>query len=212
ELSEEEIHERLFTPAAALPEGVERIPLKTVHINKCPVVVPLSTLTDAAAKRWHIDVEQGERYRRQLLAAPGLPNKIRNVHQKVQFDPITDPDQALYSGGFFTRDDRKRMDQILTTDPASLAQFPLVFDDSRLPEMLFRYRARNWPQLLTAEEQQRWQEFRRSRLLDRDGGGSITLDEFLAKLDSLEADSQLSAERQALIAQLLAWAEQIAPD
>ncbi|MBT2970108.1 MAG: exodeoxyribonuclease I [gamma proteobacterium symbiont of Ctena orbiculata] len=211
-LSEDEMHERLFTPAAALPEGVERIPLKTVHINKCPVVVPLSTLTDAAAKRWHIDVEQGERYRRQLLAAPGLPNKIRNVHQKVQFDPITDPDQALYSGGFFTRDDRKRMDQILTTDPASLAQFPLVFDDSRLPEMLFRYRARNWPQLLTAEEQQRWQEFRRSRLLDRDGGGSITLDEFLAKLDSLEADSQLSAERQALIAQLLAWAEQIAPD
>ncbi|MEW8428504.1 MAG: exodeoxyribonuclease I [gamma proteobacterium symbiont of Ctena orbiculata] len=212
ELSEEEIHERLFTPAAALPEGVERIPLKTVHINKCPVVVPLSTLTDAAAKRWHIDVEQGEGYRRQLLAVPGLSKKIRSVHQKVQFDPVTDPDQALYSGGFFTRDDRKRMDQIIATDPASLAHFPLVFDDGRLPEMLFRYRARNWPELLSEEEQQRWLEYRKARLLDADGGGSITLGEYLAKLDSLETDQQLDVDRQALIAQLLAWAEQIAPE
>lgn len=212
ELSEEQVHERLFTPVTALPEGVERIPLKTVHINKCPVVVPLSTMTNAAAMRWEIDIEKGERYRRQLLAEPDLPGKIRKVQQLAQFEPITDPDQALYSGGFFSRDDRRRMEQILATEPASLAQFPLVFDDSRLPEMLFRYRARNWPQLLTADEQQRWREFRRSRLLESDGGGSINLDEYLAKLDSLEADPQLKPEWRELIPQLLAWAEKIAPD
>ncbi|MES9968747.1 MAG: exodeoxyribonuclease I [Candidatus Thiodiazotropha sp.] len=211
ELSEETLHERLFTPAADLPEGVERIPLKTVHINKCPAVVPLSTLTPEAAERWQIDVKRGEAYRQQLLADSSFLEKIANVHRRTDFEPVTDPDQALYSGGFFSRDDRQRMDAILATEPASLAQFPLVFDDARLPEMLFRYRARNWPESLSAEEFQRWQEFRESRLLDIDGGGSITLDEYLAKLDSLEADPETTPERSNLISQLLAWAEQIAP-
>jgi exodeoxyribonuclease-1 len=213
ELPEETLHERLFTPTAELPEGIDRIPLKTVHINKCPVLVPLSTLTDEAARRWEIDVGQGERHRRRLLAEPALAGKIEKVHQIDRFDSISDPDLALYSGGFFSRDDRRRMDEIISSDPASLAGFPLVFDDSRLPEMLFRYRARNWPELLsTREERSRWEEYRGSRLLDSDGGGSITLDEYLAKLDSLETDPQLSPEKKALIPQLLAWAERIAPD
>jgi exodeoxyribonuclease-1 len=211
ELSEEMLYERLFTPTADLPEGIERLPLKTVHINKCPVVVPLSTLTEEAAQRWRIDAKQGEVYRQKLLAEATFINKIASIHKTREFEPITDPDQALYSGGFFSRDDRQRMDALLATEPASLAQFPLVFDDARLPEMVFRYRARNWPELLTEEERQRWQEFRQARLLDVDGGGSITLDDYLAKLDDLEADPQLSPEKRALIDPLLAWAEQIAP-
>jgi exodeoxyribonuclease-1 len=211
ELSEEALHERLFTPTADLPEGVERIPLKTVHINKCPVVAPLSTLTDEAAARWRLDVKQGEIYRQKLLAEPAFINKIATIHQANAFEPISDPDQALYSGGFFSRDDRQRMDAILATEPASLARFPLVFDDARLPEMVFRYRARNWPELLSEEDRQRWQEFREARLLDADGGGSITLDEYLAKLDKLEADPALSPEKQDLIPQLLRWAERVTP-
>ncbi|MES9943763.1 MAG: exodeoxyribonuclease I [Candidatus Thiodiazotropha sp.] len=211
ELSEEVLHERLFTPTADLPEGVERLPLKTVHINKCPVVVPLSTLTEEAAQRWCIDVKQGEVYRQKLLADAAFINKVASIHKAKEFEPISDPDQALYSGGFFSRDDRQRMDALIATEPASLVQFPLVFDDARLPEMVFRYRARNWPDLLTEEERQRWQEFREARLMEADGGGTITLDEYLAKLDDLEADPLLSPEKRALIGPLLAWAEQIAP-
>ncbi|MCU7876063.1 MAG: exodeoxyribonuclease I [Candidatus Thiodiazotropha sp. (ex Lucinoma borealis)] len=211
-LSVDEINHRLFTPTADLPEGIQRVPLKTIHINKCPVVVPLNTLTAEAADRWSINVQQGETYRQQLLTRTEVFNRIGLAHQKRTFDPISDPDQALYSGGFFSREDRRRMDEIISSDPAVLAGFPLLFDDARLPEMLFRYRARNWPDSLTAEEQERWHEFRHSRLLEPDGGGSITLDDYLTTLDSLEADPQLPVEKQALIPQLLAWAEQIAPE
>ncbi|MCU7920150.1 MAG: exodeoxyribonuclease I [Candidatus Thiodiazotropha sp. (ex Epidulcina cf. delphinae)] len=211
-LSVDEIHARLFTPKAELPEGVERIPLKTVHINKCPVVVPMNTLTGEAAERWAIDVRQGEGYRRQLLADSAVTQKLEQAHQMSAFDPVSDPDQALYSGGFFSREDRRRMDEIIASDPPVLADFPLVFDDARLPEMLFRYRARNWPDTLTPDERERWHEYRQSRLLDADGGGSITLDDYLAILDRLEGDSQLPPEKRALIPKLLAWAEQIAPE
>ncbi|MEJ2608693.1 MAG: exodeoxyribonuclease I [Candidatus Thiodiazotropha sp.] len=210
-LSSEQIRERLYTPSSDLPEGSERIPLKTVHINKCPVVVPLNTLTPEAAERWAIDIVQGEVFRNKLLNQMDFIKKIEEVHGQRQFEAVSDPDLAIYSGGFFSRDDRLRMDQIIQTDPSKLADFPLVFDDPRLPEMLFRYRARNWPDLLNDKELQRWEEFRQSRLLDADGGGSIFLDEYLQILDNLEADSLLAPEKKALIPQLLAWAEQVAP-
>jgi exodeoxyribonuclease-1 len=212
ELDEEEIHRRLFTPSAELPQGVARIPLKTVHLNKCPVVVPMNTLTPEAAERWSIDVAQGDRHREQLMAHAGVVQKLEAVHRRSEFEPVSDPDQALYSGGFFSRDDRQRMQRILATPPGELGSFPLVFDDDRLPEMLFRYRARNWPDSLDAEERARWEEFRQARLLEPDGGASITLDDYLTTLDQLEADPQTPPEKLPLIAQLLAWAEEIAPE
>jgi exodeoxyribonuclease-1 len=212
ELDSEEIHRRLFTPSSELEEGTERIPLKTVHLNKCPVVVPMNTLTDEAAERWSIDVAAGERHRRMILAQAGLAQKLQAVYRATEFDPVSDPDLALYSGDFFSRDDRRRMDRIVQSEPAALHDFPLVFDDPRLPEMLFRYRARNWPETLDEEEQARWAEYRSSRLSESDGGASITLDTYLATLDRLEADPQLPPEKRSLIPQLLAWAEQIAPE
>jgi exodeoxyribonuclease-1 len=212
ELSDEAIHERLFTPSAELPEGVERIPLKTVHLNKCPVVVPINTLNPEAAERWSIDVAAGERHRQLLLAQPDLERKLQTIHQMSAFEPVTDPDQSLYSGGFFSRDDRRRMERILQTESTALHDFPAVFDDPRLPEMLFRYRARNWPESLDQAERERWQEYRRARLLEPDGGGSITLDDYLATLDRLESDPQLPPDKRELIPQLLAWAEKISPE
>ena len=210
-MTADEIHQRLFTPTADLPPGVERIPLKTVHVNKCPVVVPMNTLTAEAAERWQIDTDACEGHRQQLLADKGVVEKIEAVHKMTQFEPISDPDLALYSGGFFSRDDRQRMDRILQSDPVELQTFPQVFDDRRLPEMLFRYRARNWPASLQPDELERWEEYRHARLLETEGGGSITLDEYLMTLDRLEADPQLSSEKRALIPHLLAWAEQVAP-
>ena len=211
-LSVEENHERLFTPTAELPQGVARIPLKTVHLNKAPVVVPLNTLTPEAAGRWSIDVGACERHRQVLLAAEDLEAKLKSVHERTEFEPLTDPDQALYSGGFFSRDDRRRMERILQADPGALHDFPPVFDDARLPEMLFRYRARNWPETLDQAERERWEAYRQSRLFEKDAGGSITLDVYLETLDRMEADPALPAQKRALIPQLLAWAEQIAQE
>jgi exodeoxyribonuclease-1 len=210
-LTVDELRERLFTPKEQLPDGVDRLPLKTIHINKCPVVVPLNTLTSAAADRWQIDSAQGERYRSRLVQQHGFLQKIEQVHGHRDFESITDPDLALYAGGFFSREDRQRMDQIIKADPSELADFPLLFDDPRLPEMLFRYRARNWPETLNEEEHQHWDEYRRERLLEEEGGGSIVLEDYLQVLDQLETDPQLNPEKRALIPQLLAWAERVAP-
>ncbi|MET0066172.1 MAG: exodeoxyribonuclease I [Candidatus Thiodiazotropha sp.] len=210
ELSEEQLHTRLFTSLAELPEEQRRLPVKTVHINKCPVVVPMNTLTPEAAERWALDVEQGARHREQILLQQEFVRKVEAVHRSNEFEPVTDPDQAIYAGGFFSRDDRQRMERILSCSPAELAQFPLLFDDPRLPEMLFRYRARNWPESLSDAEREQWEEYRLARLTQPDGGGSLTLDEYLQILDRLEMDPGLQESRRALIPELLDWAERIA--
>src|SRR5690606_23803044 len=69
ELSADEIKARVFTAAADLDEGVERIPLKAVHINRCPVVATAKLLDSAAAARLCIDIAAGDQHRLRLKDA-----------------------------------------------------------------------------------------------------------------------------------------------
>src|SRR3546814_11358957 len=51
---------------------------------------------------------------------------------------------------------------VCSSDLLGTRAFP--FRDPRYPELLFRYRARNWPETLDADEHMRWQNFRQARL------------------------------------------------
>ncbi|MEW8044450.1 MAG: exodeoxyribonuclease I [Candidatus Sedimenticola endophacoides] len=205
DLTAEQIAERLFTPRSQLPEGVEPIALKTVHLNKCPVVVPLSTLTDEAALRWGIDTERGWRHQALLTGFVGLDQKIRAVFSGREFPPQSDPDLALYGGGFFGSRDRRGMEQIRRSEPGQLASREVAFDDARLPEMLFRYRARNWPQSLSEPERARWDAYRRGRLCREDGGASITLEEYRRQLAELAVEPGLGARERDILSALADW-------
>jgi len=114
---------RLYTPARELPEGVARIPLKQIHINKCPVVVPMKTMDDAAAQRLNIDVEQCQQHREIILQhIDEFAAKTTAIFQQSDFPETSDPDSQLYSGGFFNRDDTQRIDTIRNTPASELAE------------------------------------------------------------------------------------------
>ena len=204
-LGEEELRSRLFTPREQLPEGDERLPVKTVHLNKSPVIVPLNTLTEQAAAEWGIDVVAGEHHRKKLEAADAWLSSVAAVHGARVFDPISDPDLALYGGGFFSHDDRRRMERVRNTPPTELPQLQLAFDDARLPEMLFRYRARNWPETLNGDERNRWDAFRRDRLTRKDGGASITLDQYRARLARLMVEPGMGHAQREILSELADW-------
>ena len=186
DLSVEEIRRRLFTPAADLPEGMERIPLKTIHVNRAPMLAPMKTLTPAAAARWRIDPDQAaERARWVFDAAGEIERRVRAVHQAGDVRAATDPELMLYSGGFFSDRDRRAMDAVRRLSPQALAAEPPAFEDWRLPLMLLRYRARNWPDTLTPEEHEEWDAYRLARLTEPEAGGSIQIDQFEARLAEL---------------------------
>jgi exodeoxyribonuclease-1 len=191
-LNAEEIRRRLFTARADLPEDISRIPLKTVHVNKCPVAVPLSVLRPQDLARWAIDLQICKRNAAKLAASAGLAEKLREVFAQA-FEPENDPDFMLYSGGFFGPGDKRVMDKIRATAPERLAELRPGFADARLPEMYFRYRARNYPQTLNEHERQRWQTFCVKRLTDRSAGAGIVLEDYRQLLDALETQSSHGA-------------------
>lgn len=164
QLTEEEIRHRLFTPRDQLEEGETRIPLKVLHYNRCPVVTSPAVLSAERAQQFDIDLELCKQHWNLLQANSGLIRKIQNIYRTEQPVPESDPDYMIYSGGFFNDKDKELMQIVRATPPAELARLDLPFRDSRLRQMLVRYRARNFPQTLSAEEQQHWQEFRLARL------------------------------------------------
>lgn len=203
----DEIGERLFTRAEDLPEGVDRFHLKTVHINKSPMLAPMNVLTDDAVKRIQIDMQTVEAHRKKIQQAEELPTRIRQAFQKNEFETRNDPELNLY-GGFFGDMDRDRIERIRLAKPDELIGFPQNFDDARLPELLFRYRARNWPETLSEEEQQRWEEYRREKLTNPKAGG-LTIDEFEKKLEELGQREDLSEKQMEVLEELMEWGAMI---
>jgi exodeoxyribonuclease-1 len=208
-LDADEIAQRLFTPRAQLPEGTEPVPLKTVHLNKSPAVMPTNTLTEDAAARWGIDVGQGEVYLNRIKSAAGLEQKIRKVLGSRQFDPVRDPDRSLYGGGFFSDGDRRSIQAVRETDPKALVDLVPAFQDTRLPEMLFRYRARNWPETLSHVERSRWEAFRRERLTDPAFDAGITVDEYRRRLAKMMVDPNMTDRDREILSELADWPGQL---
>jgi len=211
-LSAEEIRARLYTPTADLPAGVERIPLKVVHVNRSPVVVPLGTLTDSAREEWALDAAAEQRHREVLVNTPGLADKIAEVFaDSGAFPPQHDPERDLY-GSFLSDDDRRRCDQVRATSPAALQAAHFDFDAPKLQELLFRYRARNWPDSLNRDERLRWEDYRRERLTEPGAGGSIVLNDYRRTLSRLAIDASMSPQQRQVIDALLDWPAELGLD
>jgi exodeoxyribonuclease-1 len=174
-LDVEEIKQRLYTPRDLLPEGVERIALKSVRSNRCPMLAPVSLLDEAATARMAIDQQRCRRHYDQLKNAGfALVEKLQAVFAPTDRDVSTDPELNLYSGSFLSDADKALCNKVRRAKPEELASFSLTFKDQRLAELLFRYRARNFPETLSAEEQQQWQGFVRGKLIDGNNG-SLTI-------------------------------------
>ncbi|WP_426416309.1 exodeoxyribonuclease I [Aestuariirhabdus sp. LZHN29] len=207
-LSVEELQRRLYTRSSELEEGVERPGLKTVHINRCPVIAPLNVLREGDIQRLQLDMVSMKRNYERLLAAPELVAKLQQVMTSGEREPQRDPDHMIYSGGFFGPGDRERMEQIRRTPVEELALIEPAFEDARLEEMLFRYRGRNYPDSLSPEERQRWQQFRHKRLLQDDGGGGRTLADYFRRIDELRVERS-DPQSLHILNELHKWGEQL---
>lgn len=199
---------RLFTRSADLPEGVPRLPVKSVHLNKSPMVVGnLKTLAPAMAARWGIDLEAAARHAQIAAALPDMSALWAQVYERPKAAPA-DVDEDLY-GGFVGNGDRRRLEQLRALSPAELAHARTGFDDGRLEELLFRYRARNFPETLSAEEGERWEAHRAARLLEGEGGAR-NVDALFAEIDALAETADERAEE--ILGALYEYAEAIAPE
>jgi exodeoxyribonuclease-1 len=150
-LSADDIRQRIYTRTEELPEGVTRLPLKTIHINKSPFVVAnLKVLSADRAAHWGVDMAQIQQHAASAAALPDLIHTWRQVYRREAGEP-RDVDENLY-GGFVSNNDRKVLNKLRLKSAAQLTGEMAFFEDAQLGELLFRYRARNFPASLSGEE------------------------------------------------------------
>ncbi|HET9483358.1 MAG TPA: exodeoxyribonuclease I [Xanthomonadales bacterium] len=203
-LDAEAIRERVFVGRADLPDGVERIPLKLVRANHCPALAPLSTLEGVDLARIALDPGRALAHAERLRADPTLAGKVQRVFERDRTEtPTEDPELAIYAGAFLGDADRALLPRVRQATPDELAAgFP--FRDARYAELLFRYRARNHPDTLTADERARWHRFRTRRLTREAGLASVTLAQYHALI--AERRTTATAREHTLLDALESWA------
>lgn len=210
-LDVETIRTRLFTRSADMPEGMTRLPIKSVHLNKSPMLVGnLKTLQPQMAARWGIDLERGRAHAAlavQTTAARNMAAIWAEVFRKPASNGDVDVDEDLY-GGFVGNGDRRKLESLRIEKPEALAGMRPSFEDERLGELFFRYRARNFPQTLSEPEQQQWEAHRAARLFDG-AAGARTVDQLFMEIDALSESADERAEE--ILGALYDYAEGIAP-
>jgi exodeoxyribonuclease I len=211
-LSVDAARRRMFTRADELPEGETRLPIKTIHINKSPVVIGNLKTLGSAVQRFGIDLPLAMQHAERAAALPDLSALWGEVFKRPASDLTPDVDEDLY-GGFVGNEDRRTLNRLLQLTPDQLASKQPAFADARLEEVLFRYRARNFPTTLGEAERERWEQHRAQRLHEGAGGGQ-TLEGYLERIDSLAqaADERGDERASALLEALVDYAEGIAPE
>ena len=209
----QQIRERVFTSQAELGEGVSRFPLKGVQLNKCPVLAPSAMLKSIPEERLEALELDGERLRQNLSLlrkAEGLSTRIAEAFDQPHEGDLTDPDEQLYAGGFISKQDRETLNWVLRQPVETLGEQDVQFEDERLSELLFRYRARNYPETLIGEEQEQWEEFRQQRLMQPKSGWR-SLETFFATLQTMAADPDLTPEKRHLLEELQLYGQSLIP-
>lgn len=163
-LSVEEILQRLYTKHTILKEqALEHIPLKLIHLNKSPMIAPLSTLTPEQADKHQINLDEHCKNAEKISRQAELIDKLSRVYQENPWQDNTfEAEQRLYDG-FIDKQDQEMMFQ-LHQAPESFFSNNYSFFDQRLNQILPRFKAKNFNSLLTPQEQEIWQNYRFERI------------------------------------------------
>ncbi|WP_397323804.1 exodeoxyribonuclease I [Pantoea agglomerans] len=202
QLDADTLRERLYTPKNDLGD-LPAVPVKLVHINKCPVLAPASTLRPEDAARLNIDRQHCLANLALLRQQPDVREKLVTLFAEAEpFTPSDDVDTQLYDG-FFSDADRAGMNIIRQTAPANLPALDLSFESARVAKLLFRYRARNFPGTLDDAEQQRWLQHRREVL------NTERVQAFMQELEALANLHEADAEKVGQLKALYLYAQEL---
>lgn len=202
----QQIRERLFTPTAELPEGEERVMLKAVHLNRCPIVATPKLLDREAAQRLAIDIDKCET-NWQLLKNAELHSKLTEVFADTSFATPENAELRLYDG-FLPNGDKPLLAQVRAASGAELQSAPPQFADSRYSQLLFHYRANNFTDTLSPEERLDWRNHCFQQIIE--GGDDFqTLEQYRQEIDGLIKENGLSSQQQKILESLQEWGSQL---
>ncbi len=178
----ENIKQKYFLRSRDPMDGRRRSPIYSVRLNRAPALLSTKWLTPLIAERFAL---VGEQYRAHLSLLRDMRgrdphafiSKVQAMYPDRDFPQKDDPDIQLYDG-FISHSDRVLCDSVRAATPDRLRNESWSFEDRRLPELLFRFRARNYPESLSPAERALWIESCKKQLIQ----GDFTLDLFRSEL------------------------------
>ncbi|MEO7875583.1 MAG: exodeoxyribonuclease I [Dokdonella sp.] len=208
DLDADAIADRVFVARADLPDDVERIPLKAIHANRSPALAPMSVLKGVDHARIGLDIERALAHLATLQGAQGLVAKVQAVFGRADTrEAAVDPELALY-GNFLPDADKRLLRAVRETPPEMLGKTAFPFRDPRYPELLFRYRARNFPETLDAAESERWTTFCERRLDTATPLTTLTREQYLETIAAKRAEPGFPPANVPLLDALERWSRE----
>lgn len=199
-LTTAELSARLFGTRDEVTALGGRIPAKELSYTRCPAVAPIGVLDEASWTRIGLSLETVQQHFSALMADTALRDKIAAAFaERPEYPPASDVEGKLYDA-FISDQDKVKMSAVRAANASDLKDFGPQFADRRLPELLVRYKARQFPESLSDDERTAWEE-RRSAVLQ------AGLPRYMAEISRLAAD----ATDTYLLEELQLWAESIMP-
>jgi exodeoxyribonuclease-1 len=196
-------------------DELEPLPVKLIQFNKCPAVAPIGVLDDKSKKRISIVIEEINKNRTILSENKDFISKLQNVLDKIENEQQTSlelndrVDDQMYDG-FWGDNDQVEMAQVRASDPDELSGFSTEAKNKRIREMIPLYKARNYPQKLTADEKVKWEKFRQKVFYG--GGEKSVYSNFSKRMQEIAKTRKLSKNDEYLLTELQLYAESILPE
>lgn len=142
-------------------------------VMKFDIFGALSPERQNILQRTGLDLETIQRRCRMVQGHRAFAGRVMAAFtDKWKSKEALDVDEALYSGSFIGRKDRQTLDTLRASLTKQYWWKGLRFGDDRLSELVFRFRARNFPETLSAVEEVKWRDHCRRRIfssVDKDG-------------------------------------------
>jgi len=213
------------------PEAAERswdelrLPIKSIHLNRVPVVLPAEALDrDGVAQRMVIDRDRimlhAERFHEHF---PALRERLIGALEQTEGDfPPRPVEESLYAG-FVPAGDRRHLDEWWARARSMRSRQEAVahardllawqFEDPRLGELAEGFVARNLPEALGEAATARWRErlveqLRPGARQEPDEPSSRDFPGLYAELERLGQDEAWSPEQRALLGPYRRWLDE----
>lgn len=191
-----------------------KLPFGLIKTNKCPAVAPINVLSQEDQQRLSLDLAKLNRNLQTLNKAADFADKLTEALSQAEgqaqagYPNSKSVDERMYDG-FFNEADQIKMATVRVASPEQLADLHLDFADSRLSELLPLYKARNYPQSLSQDENIWWQNYLKDKLIS--AGDKSLASQFFVELEEAAKEYQNDSSKSFLLTEIQLYVESILP-
>jgi exodeoxyribonuclease-1 len=199
----------------------ERLPFKTIKLNRCPAVAPFGVIDQSTIKRLSLDIDKVninfsifKKNKKIFLTKMNQVIEMLDQQQTKKYieRAITakqSPELKLYDN-FSTRSDQAKF--AATRQAALNSAQPPIFSDNNLNELYKLYRAINYSNILNADERQWFKTRINQRLFKHKKSGKSAFNNYIENIDTYLDQYKNNKDKQRLLTDLKSYAQSIEND